>query len=459
MVRSQKDSLGRYDRILVIEDEQNRALDLSTFNLIPPGVGIFDAPYRCYRINNEWAKIVMGFVSWLASVAVWEHAENDTYIGIRQILEFLSQEGTCMSFDVRQNPAEPCLLEFSLDSGSTWAQFADITQCVNQTYIDNSIINALNNNTTIQNTIDQLSDGGADNDLPPAPTVSEPDLLCDAAYYIADKIIDFVDQTITDAATITLEEFLSSLLGLGGFDGSPLKLFWDLIIANSYPNLLSDVQGARSKIAESLYCNELDRDLTILDIDASLSIGEEAQAAIIGAINAVTDGKWALWAFVGSQVDSGETCAGFCSNEPDYTFDFVASNAWSIFVGNEGNRAVYSPGIGYEEIYESGRYRCSIWHDFGQNVIFERVEIDVYWEQAGNTNVLNLHRDSNIPLVDIGQLVEGKTITANGDQTLIYTTPFTTNNGIVTLNSAVGTQGQPGIQGEIIVKEIRLWLA
>lgn len=79
----------RYDRVEVFFDEKNRALDLSQMNLVPPDVGICDEPTRCYKINKEWAKIVMGMVSWLATVAPWRDAEDETFIGVQEVLTFM----------------------------------------------------------------------------------------------------------------------------------------------------------------------------------------------------------------------------------------------------------------------------------------------------------------------------------------------------------------------------------
>ena len=135
-----------------------------------------------------------------------------------------------------------------------------------------------------------------DNQYPDPPTQATPDELCNAVYYITDKVIQFIDDTLTDASTITLEEFLNALLGQGGWDASLLKQFWDLMVANSYPNLLTDVQTARSEVAEYFYCHEVDRESVILAIDDSTTIGTEAQAALIGALNAIDDSKLALWA-------------------------------------------------------------------------------------------------------------------------------------------------------------------
>lgn len=347
MPRNGQHFRDRPNVIRVLDDEKKQALFLDEFNLEVPSVGVLDAPYRCYAINHQWAKIIMGFVGWLATIAVWDGAEDESHDGVVGVLKFLSQSGVCNMLQVRQSPTEPCILEFSEDEGSSWSEFADILDCVTPTFLENSIINALNTNTTIQQIIDNLVDGGTDNDLPSTPTISQPDLLCDSAYYVTDKIIDFIDQTLTDASTITLEEFITGLLGLGGFDGSLLVLFWDLIVASSYPDLLTDVQDSRDEIAKILYCNELDKDLSTLEVDASVTIGAEAQAAIIGAINAVTDGKWSLWAFVGSQVDSGEDCSLFCDTCETYDFT-IDDQGWipCIFSVNTP-RGQYVSGEGW----------------------------------------------------------------------------------------------------------------
>lgn len=319
---AREDSRNYTDRTLTNVDDKRRVLQLGEMNIVPPPVGIFDAPVRCYPVNEQWASIVMGIVSWLAHPAVWRDATDLDYFAISEINRFKVGQECGIMLQVRQNPLEPCILEYSINGGDDWVSFADILQCITQDFIENSMITGFGTNQNLIDIISDIADTGSENNIPPQPTASEPDLLCDAAFYIVDKIIDFIDETITDAATITLDEFLTALLGLGGFEASLLVLFWDLIVANSYPDLLTDVQAARSEVAGYLYCNELDKDLTTLDIDASVTISDPAQAAFIAAMNAITDGKYSLWAFVGSQIDSGETC--LCSWE--FTCDFTVEN-------------------------------------------------------------------------------------------------------------------------------------
>jgi len=77
--------------VRVADDEKKRVIDLYELNLVPPdGVGIFDAPTRCYEINKQWASIVMGIVSAnLTTIAAWRDATDESYSGIQAVLEFL----------------------------------------------------------------------------------------------------------------------------------------------------------------------------------------------------------------------------------------------------------------------------------------------------------------------------------------------------------------------------------
>lgn len=124
-------SRGQEDRWLVAEDEKQRALYLRQMELVPPTVGIFDEPTRCYTINKEWAKIVMGMVSWLTEIAPWRDAQDESYMGIEQISWFLQGQncGGNMAFQLRQNPLDTCQLEQSWDSGETWSLAFDYSMC------------------------------------------------------------------------------------------------------------------------------------------------------------------------------------------------------------------------------------------------------------------------------------------------------------------------------------------
>jgi len=83
------DNKQTYDRREVELDEKNRVLDLSRMNLVAPSVGICDAPLRFYPLNNEWAKIIIGLVSWLATIAPWQGAEDETFPAIQEVETFM----------------------------------------------------------------------------------------------------------------------------------------------------------------------------------------------------------------------------------------------------------------------------------------------------------------------------------------------------------------------------------
>jgi hypothetical protein len=87
------------DRIVVLEDEKARILDLTSFKFVPPSEGIYEGTVRYYKANLKWAKIIEGFVSWLATVAAWPEAQNENYHAIQQILIFLEGVEPEMSID------------------------------------------------------------------------------------------------------------------------------------------------------------------------------------------------------------------------------------------------------------------------------------------------------------------------------------------------------------------------
>lgn len=172
------------------------------------------------------------------------------------------------------------------------------------------------------------------NEYPPLPTTSEPDQLCNASFYIVDQLQDLIAETWADAITITLEEFLNALLGIGGFDASLLKLLWDQAVASGNPAVPTDVQAARSTLAEIWYCNELDRDTVRTAIDNS-ALAADVKAASIGALDSVTDGKIALWAFVGG-TQTGADCSAFnCPGAlQTITYNDVNFADWTVIRGN-----------------------------------------------------------------------------------------------------------------------------
>lgn len=63
--------------------------DLGKVDRTPPEVGIFDAPTRCFVVNQEWWAHIAGMVHLLADVVSWKDADDESYFAIQAILKFM----------------------------------------------------------------------------------------------------------------------------------------------------------------------------------------------------------------------------------------------------------------------------------------------------------------------------------------------------------------------------------
>lgn len=77
------------DRIVTIEDEKARILDFLNTKFERPDEGIYEGKVRYYKANLAWATIIEGFLHFLASVAAWQDADDETDFAIQQILIFI----------------------------------------------------------------------------------------------------------------------------------------------------------------------------------------------------------------------------------------------------------------------------------------------------------------------------------------------------------------------------------
>ena len=103
--------------------------ELGKVDRIPPAVGIFDSPTRCFVVNVEWWSHIAGMVHLLADVVSWRDADDESYFAITEILKFM-QGMECMDFALRQKPDDSCIMQQTLDGGTTWTDVFDFSQCV-----------------------------------------------------------------------------------------------------------------------------------------------------------------------------------------------------------------------------------------------------------------------------------------------------------------------------------------
>lgn len=87
------------DRQAVPFDYKIRIIDLMQNHFEAPIVGIYDEPVRYYKMNLEWVKIFAGWLAWMESTAFWKDAEDDSFIGIQEILKFEEGIELPMSID------------------------------------------------------------------------------------------------------------------------------------------------------------------------------------------------------------------------------------------------------------------------------------------------------------------------------------------------------------------------
>ena len=74
---------------VTLADQKQRILDLFEWQLELPQADIYDEPVRYYKANKEWTPILHGLLDWLADVAPWADAEDESYSGIQQMLKYL----------------------------------------------------------------------------------------------------------------------------------------------------------------------------------------------------------------------------------------------------------------------------------------------------------------------------------------------------------------------------------
>lgn len=112
--------------------EKKRFHELSFDKLVAPTPGIFDDPVRCYQINEEWASIVMGFVSLLTEIRMWKGAINEGFPAILEVQKFLDGD-TCGMVDCLS--VEDCLFTSPLISVIVAVTFAT-QEAATQAHID-----------------------------------------------------------------------------------------------------------------------------------------------------------------------------------------------------------------------------------------------------------------------------------------------------------------------------------
>lgn len=95
----------------------------------------YDAPTKCVELNVTWLAHLRGMIEPMLWEDFWigdPHDQLDMTVKASQLLQRLSMTVPCggKNLMLRQNPADPCLLEQSFDGGSTWSLAFDYSKCL-----------------------------------------------------------------------------------------------------------------------------------------------------------------------------------------------------------------------------------------------------------------------------------------------------------------------------------------
>lgn len=175
-IRVPYDEWYHWDRKYIVRDHA----------LPAPSVGIFDFPRACIVLNLEWASHVVGAMSALIQDDAWT-GDDDEQFRARQEMEKLIRlmANACTGGSdviLRQNPANACQLQQSIDGGATWTLAFDYSLCRSNSPSGNYTVY---NDT--QNTINNYNQTWNEN-----PTVADftPDLVYDGGETEADQMRD-----------------------------------------------------------------------------------------------------------------------------------------------------------------------------------------------------------------------------------------------------------------------------
>jgi hypothetical protein len=312
-----------HNRQAVVADEKDLILDLSTYKFEPPAAGIYDEPARYYKANIEWAKILEGHLSWLASPAAWKMAEDEGYSAIEKVLIFL--RGIVMS----EPPGFDC---------------GDVEDCLETSTIILNLIDQVNNlNEQIDDLQEQLEETKheqeAGNPLPPNPDMADSgNSVCRGANFIAAQLSDRLLEYWEQASSLSLEEFVNALLSLAAIGFIPATAFWQFVFTLSSPDLADDAVEHTDRIAQAFFCSNWVAETAMEFISDDPFMTENEKALWIVTIELYRQGQFDEWGLIGTLGTTEYDCSEGCP----WVIVWVADESSYTPLGDE--TAIYGAG-------------------------------------------------------------------------------------------------------------------
>jgi len=297
----------------------------------------------------------------------------------------------------------------------------DIEDCLETSPTIEEINNQITDiNTTIieiENNITIIDDDGQGNtgvnppsyDLPATAGDNYSSAACNAAYFMADKILEFIAEWWEDASTIDAQELALKIIGLGGFRMEAFNEFLAYVFAVSTPTLPEDALDYRDNLAEAFFCNNLTRQEAANAISVDAGVPEPVKSALSYAINFITQDKLNQWAYVADLGTDVNDCSEMCSwtvvwdftgaYEPISDETIYTGDTWSVYNGE------YVPTVGYGGLLDTWGIQHSLPKDcriaqmqvnHNKNVPCASVRERVIWRGTSGTDAEGFTSDATI---------------------------------------------------------------
>lgn len=320
----------KQDRNYVLLDAKQRIIDLMENGQELPSVGIYDEPVRYFKANEEWCKIIFGWLDWLEDVAGWPDAEDDSHAGIQSILEF--EEGIELP-------------EFELDCG-------DVEDCLETSTIINNINTQITNiNQNIEDIEHEQEAGG--NPLPPNPDMGvSGNSVCRGSHHISVRLRDRMLEYYELASTLTLQEFVEALMSIVTLGFTPSTSFWQFVFTLSDPTLADDAALYIEQIQQAFFCANWDLEDAKFRINEDPTIPSNEKALWLSVLDLYRQGQIDEWGLIGTLDTTEYDCTDGCPWIVVFDFSglyvpvgdetlIITGNSWTVVNGS------YVAGTGY----------------------------------------------------------------------------------------------------------------
>lgn len=201
-----------------------------------------EAPYICLRLNEEWIPLILGALHVLVWEDLYSGSEAEKQHAAREagnLLASVAQGNMDCAGDemiLRQNTINPCLLEYSVDGGSTWQPAFDYSLCSrNSKYVTvtNQDIETWNNYSDAT----MITYNGDITNVAPAWQYGDPDDVWRdmAMCWAAQKWVDICAQVAIEVGQMAAEEQVALLRDISTVLGTVGDSLADAAAMGVYP--------------------------------------------------------------------------------------------------------------------------------------------------------------------------------------------------------------------------------